>query len=272
MFVDIFMALVHSEDDIPLLLLIQELFFGSSLKNDAGTDHKEKKELVGSLAEKKLPTERCTGRNGERENSSGQKMVDDIKICGLYAETMALIPSDPGHLVTRNECTSAHSVLDIVPLLHICDMRVGTKRETERRDDTALLAEEMILRDMLLELNDSCEQYGMKINTNKTIVIERKIKKVNVRILNEAVELADKLQILGVYSYDTINRTGLYEAMGKFKIPHKLINLVNATMKNSQCYIKIQNDITEPLETKNGLKQRDSLACLLFNLVLEKVV
>ncbi|KAJ4427787.1 hypothetical protein ANN_25440 [Periplaneta americana] len=35
--------------------------------------------------------------------------------------------------------------------------------------DTALLAEEeIILRDMLLELNDSCEQYGMKINANKT--------------------------------------------------------------------------------------------------------
>ncbi|KAJ4445475.1 hypothetical protein ANN_07283 [Periplaneta americana] len=36
-------------------------------------------------------------------------------------------------------------------------------------DDMALLAEEeTILRDMLLELNDSCEQYGMKINANKT--------------------------------------------------------------------------------------------------------
>ncbi|KAJ4449831.1 hypothetical protein ANN_01237 [Periplaneta americana] len=31
------------------------------------------------------------------------------------------IPSDLGHLVTRNECTSAHSELDIVPLSHICD-------------------------------------------------------------------------------------------------------------------------------------------------------
>ncbi|KAJ4445811.1 hypothetical protein ANN_12496 [Periplaneta americana] len=47
-------------------------------------------------------------------------------------------------------------------------------------DDMALLAEEeMILRDMLLELNDSCEQYGMKINANKTktMVVGRKIKK-----------------------------------------------------------------------------------------------
>ncbi|KAJ4445487.1 hypothetical protein ANN_07295 [Periplaneta americana] len=67
-------------------------------------------------------------------------------------------------------------------------------------DDMALLAEEeMILRDMLLELNDSCEQYGMKINANKTktIVIGRKIKKVNLRILNEAVEQVDSFKYLG---------------------------------------------------------------------------
>ncbi|KAJ4444156.1 hypothetical protein ANN_05945 [Periplaneta americana] len=38
---------------------------------------KEKKELVGSLVEKKLPAEGCTGRNGEREKSSGQKKVSD---------------------------------------------------------------------------------------------------------------------------------------------------------------------------------------------------
>ncbi|KAJ4439668.1 hypothetical protein ANN_07796 [Periplaneta americana] len=39
--------------------------------------------------------------------------------------------------------------------------------------------EETILRDMLLELNDSCEQYGMKINGNKTktMVIGRNLKK-----------------------------------------------------------------------------------------------
>ncbi|KAJ4427253.1 hypothetical protein ANN_24871 [Periplaneta americana] len=44
----------------------------------------------------------------------------------------------------------------------------------------ALLAEEeTLLRDMLQELNDSCEQYGMKINANKTkiMVITRKINK-----------------------------------------------------------------------------------------------
>ncbi|KAJ4425768.1 hypothetical protein ANN_27391 [Periplaneta americana] len=60
------------------------------------------------------------------------------------------------------------------------------------------IKEEMILRDMLLELNDSCEQYGMKINTNKTksMVIGRKTKKVNLRILHEAVEQVDSFKYL----------------------------------------------------------------------------
>ncbi|KAJ4435401.1 hypothetical protein ANN_18016 [Periplaneta americana] len=49
----------------------------TSRKNDAETDQKEKRELAGSLTEKKLLTEGCTGRNGEREKSSGQKKTSD---------------------------------------------------------------------------------------------------------------------------------------------------------------------------------------------------
>ncbi|KAJ4440147.1 hypothetical protein ANN_08285 [Periplaneta americana] len=58
--------------------------------------------------------------------------------------------------------------------------------------------EEMILRDMLLELNYNCELYGMKINANKTkiMVVARKIKKINLRILNEAVEQVDSFKYL----------------------------------------------------------------------------
>ncbi|KAJ4436197.1 hypothetical protein ANN_18827 [Periplaneta americana] len=43
--------------------------------NDAETDQGKEKELVGSLAEKKLPTEGCTGRNGEQEKSSGRRQL-----------------------------------------------------------------------------------------------------------------------------------------------------------------------------------------------------
>ncbi|KAJ4445821.1 hypothetical protein ANN_12506 [Periplaneta americana] len=63
--------------------------------------------------------------------------------------------------------------------------------------------EEMILRDMLLELNDSCEQYGMKVNANKTkiMVIGGKIQKINLRILNEAVGQMDSFKYLGCSYY-----------------------------------------------------------------------
>ncbi|KAJ4435529.1 hypothetical protein ANN_18145 [Periplaneta americana] len=53
-------------------------------------------------------------------------------------------------------------------------------RRKENTDDIALIAEEkMILRDMLQELNDSYEQYRLKINANKgkIMVIGRKVKK-----------------------------------------------------------------------------------------------
>ncbi|KAJ4451464.1 hypothetical protein ANN_02926 [Periplaneta americana] len=50
----------------------------------------QEKELTGSLVEKKLPSERCTGRNSEWEKSSGQKKISElyvIKIYGSYEET-----------------------------------------------------------------------------------------------------------------------------------------------------------------------------------------
>ncbi|KAJ4438880.1 hypothetical protein ANN_14833 [Periplaneta americana] len=60
-------------------------------KNDAETGKEEEKELIGSLAEKKLPTERCNGRNGEREKSLGWKKISEdrqyFKVYGSNEET-----------------------------------------------------------------------------------------------------------------------------------------------------------------------------------------
>ena len=52
-------------------------------------------------------------------------------------------------------------------------------------DDMALLEEdERMLKNMLMELNEICEDYGMKINVSKTkaMVIGRKPKKTDIRI------------------------------------------------------------------------------------------
>ena len=42
-------------------------------------------------------------------------------------------------------------------------------------------------------------------------------------------------------------------------------------MNNTQCQVKVQNRLLEPINVKNGVRQGDALACLLFNIVLEKV-
>ena len=73
-------------------------------------------------------------------------------------------------------------------------------------------------------------------------------------------------------AYDTIKRDQLYNAMSEFNIPNKLIRLTRMTTENTQSQVRIQSDLSDLITTKKGLRQGDSLACLLFNLALEKVV
>ena len=66
-------------------------------------------------------------------------------------------------------------------------------------DDMALLAEdERMLKDMLMELNERCMDYGMKIKSKKkAMVIGRKPKKIDIQIKGESIERG-QLQILEV--------------------------------------------------------------------------
>ena len=58
----------------------------------------------------------------------------------------------------------------------------------------------MMLKNMLMELNDRWEDYGMKLNISKTkvIVIGKKPKKIDMRIKDESFRTSGQLQILGV--------------------------------------------------------------------------
>ena len=65
--------------------------------------------------------------------------------------------------------------------------------------DMALLAEdEKMLKNMLMELNERCEDYGMKINISKTkaMVMGRKPKKIGMLIKYESVEEVDNFKYL----------------------------------------------------------------------------
>jgi sorting nexin-29 len=66
-------------------------------------------------------------------------------------------------------------------------------------------------------------------------------------------------------AYDSIDKRSLYAAIEELNIPEKLIALVKAMMNNTNCRVKIQNRLSEPITVKNGVRQGDVLACLLFN-------
>ncbi|GBN30232.1 hypothetical protein AVEN_51637-1 [Araneus ventricosus] len=60
--------------------------------------------------------------------------------------------------------------------------------------------------------------------------------------------------------------------MIEFNIPTKLVNLTNDSLSNVRCRVKIQNHLSESFTAERGLRQGDSLTCLLFNLPLEKCI
>ena len=58
---------------------------------------------------------------------------------------------------------------------------------------------------MHIELNDRCEDYGMKINISKTkvMVIGRNPKKIHIRIKGKSIEQVDRSNTWGVISVAT---------------------------------------------------------------------
>jgi sorting nexin-29 len=73
-------------------------------------------------------------------------------------------------------------------------------------------------------------------------------------------------------AYDSIDRHSLYAAMEELNTQKKLIALVKATMNCTKCRVETQNRLLESITVKNGVRQGAALACLLFNIALEKVI
>ncbi|KAL4103878.1 hypothetical protein QTP88_019213 [Uroleucon formosanum] len=73
-------------------------------------------------------------------------------------------------------------------------------------------------------------------------------------------------------AYNSIHRPTLFKILKEFNMPKKLINLIKATMENSEIKIKKANFTSKPFKVTSGLRQGDALSPILFNLVLERVV
>ena len=73
-------------------------------------------------------------------------------------------------------------------------------------------------------------------------------------------------------AYDTVDREQLWQIMHDNGFPDKLTRLVKATMERVMCYVRVSGELSEPFESRRGLRQGDGLSCLLFNVGLEGVV
>lgn len=73
-------------------------------------------------------------------------------------------------------------------------------------------------------------------------------------------------------AYDSVKRPQLYEILNMLHVPPKLIRLIKLCLKDSQAKVKVQGNLSESFEIKEGLRQGDPLSTSLFNLILEWII
>lgn len=95
------------------------------------------------------------------------------------------------------------------------------------------------------------------------------------RILEKSWEFNIDIHVLFIdfkQAYDSVKREELFKAMEYFRFPKHLIEITKATIKVVGCRVRVERDLSESFTSQRGLRQGDALSCLLFNIVLEKVV
>ncbi|XP_052562748.1 uncharacterized protein LOC128092589 [Culex pipiens pallens] len=73
-------------------------------------------------------------------------------------------------------------------------------------------------------------------------------------------------------AYDSVDREELWKIMYENGFPGKLIRLVKSTMDGARCSVKISGAMSDPIESRKGLRQGDGISGLCFNIGLEGVM
>ncbi|XP_051858122.1 uncharacterized protein LOC127565084 [Drosophila albomicans] len=73
-------------------------------------------------------------------------------------------------------------------------------------------------------------------------------------------------------AFDSPRRDRLYAAMSELGIPAKLTRLYRMTLSNTISSVKVGSGQSETFTTKCGLRQGDSLSCILFNILMESII
>jgi sorting nexin-29 len=73
-------------------------------------------------------------------------------------------------------------------------------------------------------------------------------------------------------AYDSVRREVLYKILIEFRIPRKLVRLIQICLNETYTTVRIGKCQSDNFPIHNGLKQGDSLSPLLFNFVLEYAI
>jgi len=95
------------------------------------------------------------------------------------------------------------------------------------------------------------------------------------QIVEQFYEYNKDLHILFVdfkQAYDSIDREQLWTALRNFRIPSKIMKLVEMCNQQTFCKVRFMGKTSKAFECKICLRQGDALSPLLFNLALEKVI
>ena len=64
----------------------------------------------------------------------------------------------------------------------------------------------------------------------------------------------------------------LYKILIEFGIPRKLVRLIKMSLTETYSRVRVGKNVSDRFPTRNGLKQGDALAPMLFNLALEYAI
>ncbi|VVC46285.1 Reverse transcriptase domain [Cinara cedri] len=75
-----------------------------------------------------------------------------------------------------------------------------------------------------------------------------------------------------IKAYDSIHRESLVNILKEFRFPSKIVNLIGASVNQTNIKVKIANTTSHPVRVTTGFRQGDALSSVFLNLVLEKIV
>ena len=95
------------------------------------------------------------------------------------------------------------------------------------------------------------------------------------QILEKKWEYNEEVQQLFIdfkKAYDSVRRDVLYKILNELGIAKKLVRLIQMILTETYSRVRVGKNVSDRFPIRNGLKQRDALSPLFFNVALEHTI